>query len=352
MTASASYGRLALLGDISHAGGFCYAASTPDDAPSGDDLLRPAVSFVRLFEDGLELGPAHSRHDDIRSRGRGQFSHWGRSLFFSSSDESDPRTNGRAYRLLYSLADDPRAAVLGEALNVNHEKLDREQRYAWGERLFAAFVADAKVSEFGRTMFSDAEFLADYERFDRQNYRSFDRKFAMKELLKLALAAEGDVVECGVFRGASAYLLAKAMAAYAPAKQLHLFDSFAGLSPPEPARDGSHWQAGDLACDLAEVAANLERFADRVVFHPGWIPEKFPKVGDKQFCFVHVDVDLYEPTRHVLAFFGKRLVPGGIVVCDDYGFETCQGARIAMEEYADAVKKLVVHLPTGQGVIF
>src|SRR5262245_22095599 len=128
MTVSKGYGRLALIADINHTGGLCYAAQTPDDAPSGDDMLRPAASFLRLFEDGVELGPAHSLHEDIRSRGRGRFSHWGRSLFFSSSDETDPRTNGRAYRLVYSIADDPHSALLAEAVNVNSEALDREQR--------------------------------------------------------------------------------------------------------------------------------------------------------------------------------------------------------------------------------
>ena len=90
----------------------------------------------------------------------------------------------------------------------------------------------------------------------------------------------------------------------------------------------------------------------RVVFHPGWIPDKFADVDEKKFCFVHIDVDLYEPTRASLAFFGERLTPGGILICDDYGFETCPGARLAMDEYAGAVRKPVVHLPTGQGIIF
>ena len=87
MSVSATRGRLSPITEISHAGGFCYVAPTPDDAPSGNDLLRPAASCLRLFEDDMELGPTHAIHDDIRSKGRGRFSHWGRSLFFSSSDE-------------------------------------------------------------------------------------------------------------------------------------------------------------------------------------------------------------------------------------------------------------------------
>jgi hypothetical protein len=63
-------------------------------------------------------------------------------------------------------------------------------------------------------------------------------------------------------------------------------------------------------------------------------------------------IAIFEPTSEALAFFGPRMVPGGLIVCDDYGFETCPGARRAMDEHADAAGQTIVHLPTGQGVIF
>jgi hypothetical protein len=52
---------------------------------------------MQLFEDGVPLGPGNTRHDLIRSVGRGAYSHWGRVIYFSSSDGSDPLTNGRQY---------------------------------------------------------------------------------------------------------------------------------------------------------------------------------------------------------------------------------------------------------------
>lgn len=63
----------------------------------GDSNTSPSVSKLRLFENGVELGPAHSNHHDIRTFGLGQFSHWGNTLYFSTSDNSDPLTNGRKY---------------------------------------------------------------------------------------------------------------------------------------------------------------------------------------------------------------------------------------------------------------
>lgn len=55
------------------------------------------VSRLVLTEDGRPLGPEHVGHDAIRLEGRGRYSHWGRMILFSTSDGSDPRTNGRVY---------------------------------------------------------------------------------------------------------------------------------------------------------------------------------------------------------------------------------------------------------------
>ncbi|MBL8680185.1 MAG: hypothetical protein JNK05_13500 [Myxococcales bacterium] len=63
----------------------------------GDTPTNPTRSTVSILEDGVALGPAHSAHATIRATGRGTFSHWGNSLYFSASDNSDPRSNGRRY---------------------------------------------------------------------------------------------------------------------------------------------------------------------------------------------------------------------------------------------------------------
>jgi hypothetical protein len=58
------------------------------------------VSRLVMLEDGAPLGPPHQIHDVIRSKGLGRYSHWGNGLHFSSSDNSDPRVNGRVYTII------------------------------------------------------------------------------------------------------------------------------------------------------------------------------------------------------------------------------------------------------------
>lgn len=76
--------------------GFAFKLSYDFKIP-GDSQSAPKQSTLRLFENGVELGPAHSNHNDIRTYGLGQFSHWGNELIFSTSDNSNPLSNGRKY---------------------------------------------------------------------------------------------------------------------------------------------------------------------------------------------------------------------------------------------------------------
>ncbi len=95
LNAETGVGNINLIGLKSDSG---YAYKIGYNLPeSGDSNTAPRVSTLRLFENGVELGPAHSVHADIRNYGLGQFSHWGTELFFSTSDNSNPLTNGRKY---------------------------------------------------------------------------------------------------------------------------------------------------------------------------------------------------------------------------------------------------------------
>lgn len=94
----------------------------------------------------------------------------------------------------------------------------------------------------------------------------------------------------------------------------------------------------------------MSRF-NNVNFYKGWIPDRFAEVADRQFSFLHIDVDLYEPTRDSIAFFYPRMTAGGVIVCDDYGFATCSGATKAIDEYLQDKPEKMVMLSDGGGFL-
>jgi hypothetical protein len=200
-------------------------------------------------------------------------------------------------------------------------------------------------TERAKTFLHDQAFLDDYRRFER-NPHSIDRKWAVIQFLKLVDNLAGDTVECGAFQGGTSFFILKHGRRD---RAHHIFDSFEGLSAPD-AIDGAYWNKGSLSSAESVIRENLKSFSN-VQYYRGWIPDRFPEVADRRFCFVHVDVDLYRPTKDSLEFFFARLMPGGVIICDDYGFDTCPGARKAMDEFAAEQGLVVLDLPTGQGII-
>ena len=98
---------LALKAPFARQGDHGYVVTSVGKGGSGsDEPNNPTRSKAILCEDGRVLGPAHSSHDVIRSKGDGSYSHWAGALYFSTSDNTDPGTNGRSYRLILQSGED------------------------------------------------------------------------------------------------------------------------------------------------------------------------------------------------------------------------------------------------------
>lgn len=185
-------------------------------------------------------------------------------------------------------------------------------------------------------------------KFDGANSVNADRRWMVFQLLRLVKDVPGDTAECGAYKGASSYLIIKMNNEANTFKKHHyIFDSFEGLSEPMQ-KDGVFWRKHDLSSSEAVLASNLAGLKGYTVYK-GWIPEKFCSVAEKKFSFVHVDVDLYQPTRESIEFFYQRLNESGIFLCDDYGFNSCPGATKAIDEFLSDKPEKMVMLSAGCG---
>lgn len=188
------------------------------------------------------------------------------------------------------------------------------------------------------------------DRFDERFGNNADRRWLVAQLLRLVADVPGDTAEVGCYRGAMSWLICASNQRSEQRRVHHLFDSFEGLSLPS-ANDGKHWRTGDLACGESVVHANLSQFASRFRTYKGWVPDRFSEVADSSFSFVHIDVDLHDPTLDSLAFFYPRLSVGGILVCDDYGFTSCPGATLACDRYMADKPEAMLRLADGGGFL-
>jgi len=165
--------------------------------------------------------------------------------------------------------------------------------------------------------------------------------------LMTALAAvskiPGDMAEVGTYEGVSAKLLA----ATAPERILHVFDTFEGL--PEPSNcDMKEFSQGRFRASEPEVRKYLEGF--RVQIYKGMFPATARPVTSRSFAFVHLDVDLYESTKACLDFFYPRMPKGGILISHDFARRDA-GVHRAFEEFFADKPEPVIELSGDQGMI-
>jgi O-methyltransferase len=171
------------------------------------------------------------------------------------------------------------------------------------------------------------------------------RCFMLYQFANHTSSLKGDVAEIGVYKGGTAKLLANVFSK----KSVHIFDTFEGMPPADPAKD-IH-KEGDFREATLDIAKSF--FADdkNIRIHKGLFPQTGKAIEQKTFCFVHIDVDIYRSVIDCCQFFFEKMEIGGIMVFDDYGFLSCPGAKAAVDEFFIDKKEYPCYLPTGQAFV-
>ena len=185
------------------------------------------------------------------------------------------------------------------------------------------------------------------------------RLYSLQNMVYHILRQElnGDFAECGVWKGHSAYVISMILSASKFTGGFHIFDSFEGGLSKRVKKDNNlrrklnekQIQSGSklFRSTEDEVRSCLSSF-DFVHLYKGWIPERFNEVKSRQFQFLHINVDLYEPTKNSLDFFYPRLIENGVIVCNDYGSCKFPGSKKAVDEFLDKNNyKMFYEVPMG-----
>ena len=153
----------------------------------------------------------------------------------------------------------------------------------------------------------------------------------------------GDVIECGVCNGGTAAVLARFASRSSMNRTVWLLDSFQGM--PEVTPEDGAGLGGDTAeshigkevGDPTRVTQVLEKVRtnmNRVRIVPGWFQDTLPTVTAKEIAILNIDADWYESVKLCLNAFYDRVVPGGFVSLDDYGY--WPGCKRAVDEFFQA----------------
>ncbi len=233
-----------------------------------------------------------------------------------------------------------------ERINVPTDPDSRVAATLPASECYAKFVSSGPIFQ---PWLGHGDFVAAYEGVKEKTLVSPDRCYLLWKLAQHARQLRGDFIECGVYRGGTALLLARTLPS--EGKTLWLFDSFEGL-PKESAAQGDFYKQGTFnETSLKEVSQLLLPYAKRLEVRKGWIPSTFAGLDHLQFSFAHVDVDLHDPALACCEFIYPRLVPGGAMVFDDYGYPACRGEREAVDKFFAGKPEPVISLPSGQALV-
>ena len=180
------------------------------------------------------------------------------------------------------------------------------------------------------------------------NYRAYNMYVLLRQAMKAGENLGAEVWELGTYQGDSAVFMAQMMVGCV--NRLRLFDTFDGM--PETMAEVDIHSKGDFA-DTSDqfVLQRMSKYQSPITLHAGLIPASFNGLEASNISFVHVDLDIYVSVRESAEFVWPMLVPGGVILFDDYGFQSCPGARLAVDEFCHRHGLTPFVLPSGQAYV-
>lgn len=228
----------------------------------------------------------------------------------------------------------------------------------WGDRLITldksnGFLSDDKF----RRAFEAVRGAHAYDQYDGAHTISH-RLNTLVWAARNALYLEGDFVECGVFKGDMSWVVVNATDFLSSGKNFYLYDSFEGFSEKysSPADFPENPSFFDMAqnvyqCDMYENAASRFSNLPSIKLVRGFLPEALDIECPNKISYLHIDLNSPTAEIGVLDVLFDRVVPGGYIVFDDYGWSLFHRQKEVEDEFMQKRGYHVLELPTGQGLV-
>jgi|SRR4030095_2845127 len=181
-----------------------------------------------------------------------------------------------------------------------------------------------------------SEFDHIYEQSKPFSQSTKERMYCLYKAVRYIIqnSIEGDFVECGVWKGGSALVIALTQKELKDTRPIWLYDTYEGMAGKSefdkpnvmPTNGEGDW----LSIDLMEVQINLSRFSN-IKYIKGMVEDTIPENMPDKISLLRLDTDWYNSTKHELEHLYPLLTKGGVLLLDDYGWWA--GAKKAVDEY-------------------
>ena len=182
-------------------------------------------------------------------------------------------------------------------------------------------------------------------------YRCFELWQLVEQVNKIN--PDAHILEVGVWRGGTSAILAKHSALLSSNAKIYSADTFAGVVKTSN-RDTSY-SGGEHSDTSLALFVNLlkDLKLDNVIPLKGIFPDEtsIQIPSDSIFKLCHIDVDVYCSAKDVQDWIWNRLIIGGVVVFDDYGFGSTDGITTFVNEQRKLSDRVVIHNLNGHAIL-
>jgi O-methyltransferase len=181
-------------------------------------------------------------------------------------------------------------------------------------------------------------------------YRCFELWRLVEQSAKLE---SGAFIEIGVWRGGTAALIATQARDLGLKDKVYACDTFSGVvkaGAEDPDYVGG--EHADTSQRSVEELFYEKLKLDNIEILTGIFPEETGgKVENLKFRFCHIDVDVYQSAKDVTEWIWERLIPGGLIVYDDYGWDTTPGIARYVDGQLPLKDRIVLHNLNGHAIV-
>jgi len=199
----------------------------------------------------------------------------------------------------------------------------------------------------------DGEFSRTYEAIESHTLIDRYRCHELWQLVEQSAKLRGALLEVGVWRGGTGAIIARQADRCGIAEPVYLCDTFTGVVKAG-ANDAAYHggEHADANRDAVATLINGRLGLGNIRILEGIFPEDTAQLVEHDaFRFCHIDVDVYQSARDVVTWLWDRLVPGGLVVYDDYGFRSTPGVTRFVNDQRAESDRLVMHNLNGHAVV-
>lgn len=202
---------------------------------------------------------------------------------------------------------------------------------------------------------ADNEFLSAMALIEGHTLVDMYRCWEIWSLVNQTAKLSGSLIEIGVWRGGTGALIAKRASLSQIPDPVFLCDTFSGVV--KAGDEDAHYKGGehsDTSQALVEQLISVKFGLKNVRILQGIFPDDSAHLiapEHARFRFCHIDVDVYNSAKEIVNWIWDRMVPGGVIVYDDYGFYGCDGITKFVNEQIPQKDRMVFHNLNGHAVI-